>query len=91
MTSEPQKNVSSPSRRDVLRTGGVVIATGAVASALPSSAMFEGEVDQAVDPSGLAVQVLKSKAYDGFLRLTATMLFGAKKARGTSLVRVLSA
>lgn len=63
----------------------------AVASALPSSAMFEGEVDQAVDPSGLAVQVLKSKAYDGFLRLTATMLFGAKKARGTSLVRVLSA
>ncbi len=39
MTSEPQKNVSSPSRRDVLRTGGVVIATGAVASALPAGTL----------------------------------------------------
>lgn len=63
----------------------------AVASALPSPAMFEGEVDSAVDPSGLAVQVLKSKAYDGFLRLSATLLFGVKKARASSLVRVLSA
>jgi len=63
----------------------------AVASALPSPAMFEGEVDSAVDPSGLAVQVLKSKAYDGFLRLSATLLFGVSKARTSSLVRVLSA
>jgi len=63
----------------------------AVASALPSPAMYEGEVDSAVDPSGLAVQVLKSKAFDGFLRLSATMLFGVQKARTTSLVRVLSA
>ena len=39
MTSEPAKNVSSPSRRDVLRTGGVVIATGAVASALPAGTL----------------------------------------------------
>lgn len=62
----------------------------AVASALPSPAMFEGEVDSAVDPSGLAVQVLKSKAYDGFLRLSATMLFGVKKARATSLKRIRS-
>jgi len=63
----------------------------AVASALPSPAMYEGEVDSAVDPSGLAVQVLKSKAFDGFLRLSATMLFGVQKARTSSLVRVLSA
>jgi predicted dehydrogenase len=35
MTSEPTKNASTPSRRDVLRTGGVVIASSAIASALP--------------------------------------------------------
>lgn len=63
----------------------------AIASALPSAAMFEGEVDQAIDPSGLAVQVLKSKAYDGFLRLTATLMIGAAKGRGTSLKRVTTA
>jgi hypothetical protein len=60
----------------------------AIASALPSAEMFVGESDSAVDPSGLAVQVLKSKGTDGFLRLTATLLFGAAKGRGTSLVRV---
>jgi hypothetical protein len=60
----------------------------AVASALPSAEMYVGEVDNAVDPSGLAVQVLKSKGTDGFLRLTATILFGAAKGRATSLVRV---
>jgi hypothetical protein len=60
----------------------------AVASALPSADMYVGEVDQAVDPSGLAVQVLKSKGTDGFLRLTATLLFGAAVGRATSLVRV---
>ena len=60
----------------------------AIASALPSAEMYVGEVDQAVDPSGLAVQVLKSKGTDGFLRLTATILFGAAKGRTTSLVRV---
>ncbi len=63
----------------------------AVASALPSAEMYVGEVDNAVDPSGLAVQVLKSKGTDGFLRLTATLLFGAAKGRATSLKRVLSA
>jgi len=39
MTSEPAKNVSSPSRREVLRTGGVVIASGAIASALPAGTL----------------------------------------------------
>ena len=63
----------------------------AVASALPSADMYVGEVDSAVDASGLAVQVLKSKGTDGFLRLTATLLFGAAKGRATSLKRVLSA
>jgi hypothetical protein len=63
----------------------------AIASALPSAEMYVGEVDQAVDASGLAVQVLKSKGTDGFLRLTATLLFGAAKGRATSLKRVLSA
>ena len=63
----------------------------AVASALPSADMYVGEVDSAVDPSGLAVQVLKSKGTDGFLRLTATMLFGAAKARVTSAYRIASA
>lgn len=63
----------------------------AVASALPSADMYVGEVDNAVDPSGLAVQVLKSKGTDGFLRLTATLLFGASKARTTSAYRIASA
>ena len=63
----------------------------AIASALPSADMYVGEVDSAVDGSGLAVQVLKSKGTDGFLRLTATLLFGAAKGRATSLKRVLSA
>lgn len=63
----------------------------AVASALPSADMYVGEVDSAVDPSGLAVQVLKSKGTDGFLRLTATLLFGAAKARATSLKRIRDA
>lgn len=63
----------------------------AIASALPSAEMFVGESDNAVDPSGLAVQVLKSKGTDGFLRLTATLLFGAAKARGTSLKRIKTA
>ena len=63
----------------------------AVASALPSADMFVGESDSAVDPSGLAVQVLKSKGTDGFLRLTATLLFGAAKGRGTSLKRIKTA
>lgn len=63
----------------------------AIASALPSADMFVGESDNAVDPSGLAVQVLKSKGTDGFLRLTATLLFGAAKARGTSLKRIKTA
>lgn len=62
-----------------------------IASALPSADMYVGEVDNAVDASGLAVQVLKSKGTDGFLRLTATLLFGAAKGRATSLKRVLSA
>jgi len=62
-----------------------------IASALPSADMYVGEVDNAVDPSGLAVQVLKSKGTDGFLRLTATLLFGAAAGRATSLKRVLSA
>ncbi|MBM3992206.1 MAG: Gfo/Idh/MocA family oxidoreductase [Planctomycetes bacterium] len=39
MTSEPAKNVSSLSRREVLRTGGVVIASGAIASALPAGTL----------------------------------------------------
>jgi len=63
----------------------------AVASALPSADMFVGEVDSAVDASGLAVQVLRSKGTDGFLRLTATLLFGASKARTTSAYRICSA
>lgn len=63
----------------------------AIASALPSADMFVGESDNAVDPSGLAVQVLKSKGTDGFLRLTATLLFGAAKGRGTSLKRIKTA
>jgi len=61
-----------------------------VASALPSPDMYVGEVDNAVDPSGLAVQVLKSKGTDGFLRLTATLLFGAAVGRATSLKRIRS-
>jgi hypothetical protein len=63
----------------------------AIASALPSADMFVGEVDSAVDASGLAVQVLRSKGTDGFLRLTATLLFGASKARTTSAYRICSA
>lgn len=63
----------------------------AIASALPSADMYVGEVDSAVDPSGLAVQVLKSKGTDGFLRLTATLLFGAAKGRATSLKRIRDA
>ena len=63
----------------------------AVASALPSAEMFVGESDSAVDASGLAVQVLKSKGTDGFLRLTATLLFGAAKGRATSLKRIRNA
>ena len=62
-----------------------------VASALPSPEMYVGEVDNAVDPSGLAVQVLKSKGTDGFLRLTATLLFGAAVGRATSLKRIRDA
>lgn len=63
----------------------------AVASALPSAEMFVGEVDNAVDASGLAVQVLKSKGTDGFLRLTATLLFGVGVGRATSLKRIKTA
>lgn len=52
---------------------------------------FPGEVSTATDPSGLSVQVLRAQDQDGILRLTATVRFGVKAARGTSGKRVKTA
>ena len=63
----------------------------AIASALPNASMFPGEVAQAVDASGLSVQVLRSQGTDGIVRFTATIRFGVAAARATSLKRIKTA
>lgn len=63
----------------------------AIASALPNASMFPGEVAQAVDASGLSVQVLRSQGTDGIVRFTASVRFGVSAARATSLKRIKTA
>lgn len=63
----------------------------AIASGLPNASMFPGDVAQAVDASGLSVQVLRSQGTDGIVRFTASVRFGVSKARGTSLKRIKTA
>lgn len=71
----------------------VGLATDAVcfAMALPNSSMYPGEVGQAIDASGLSVQVLKSQGTDGIVRLTATIRAGVGVGRSTAAYRICSA
>jgi hypothetical protein len=60
----------------------------AVAAALPYTEIPGWEVANAIDPmTGLGVQVIIGQEQSGFMNVTATLLFGAAKGRGTSLVR----
>lgn len=63
----------------------------AIGMALPYANMFPGDVANAVDSTGLSVQVLRAQDTDGILRLTATMRFGVAKARGTAAKRIKTA
>lgn len=58
---------------------------------LPNASMFPGEVSQAVDASGLSVQVLKSQGTDGIVRFTASVRAGFGVGRATSLKRIKTA
>jgi len=60
----------------------------AVAAALPYTEIPGWEVANAVDSdTGLGVQVIVGQEQSGYLNVTATLLFGAAKGRGESLVR----
>lgn len=59
-----------------------------VAMSLPNASMFPGEVSQAIDSSGLSVQVLKSQGTDGIVRLTASIRFGAGLGRASAGIRI---
>lgn len=58
---------------------------------LPNATMFPGDVSQAVDATGLSVQVLKSQGTDGIVRFTASVRAGFGVGRATSLKRIKSA
>jgi hypothetical protein len=58
---------------------------------LPNASMFPGDVSQAVDASGLSVQVLKSQGTDGIVRFTASVRAGFGVGRATSLKRIKTA
>jgi hypothetical protein len=60
----------------------------AVAAALPYTEIPGWEVANAVEPdTGLGVQVIVGQEQSGYLNVTATLLFGAAKGQGASLVR----
>ena len=60
----------------------------AVAAALPYTEIPGWEVANAVDAdTGLGVQVIVGQEQSGYLNVTATLLFGAAKGQGASLVR----
>lgn len=60
----------------------------AVAAALPYTEIPGWEVANAIEPdTGLGVQVIVGQEQSGYLNVTATLLFGAAKGRGESLVR----
>ena len=60
----------------------------AVAAALPYTEIPGWEVANAIEPdTGLGVQVIVGQEQSGYLNVTATLLFGAAKGQGASLVR----
>jgi hypothetical protein len=64
----------------------------AVASGLPMAEIPGFETAVAVDAdTGLGIQILMGQEQSGFYNVTATLLFGAAKGRGTSLTRLCSA
>jgi hypothetical protein len=73
--------------------GGFAMGADAIVAgfSLPNASMFPGEVSQAVDASGLSVQVLKSQGTDGIVRLTASVRAGFGVGRATSLKRIKTA
>lgn len=64
----------------------------AVASGLPMSEIPGFETAVAVDTdTGLGIQIIMGQEQSGYYNVTATLLFGAAKGRGTSLTRLLTA